>query len=412
MKRLSVTVLLFVVTSVCLLLSLEMMGRKHTTVALTTKTATTPTHTPSFNASNFSMLTFTTAATVSSDPVLATRPTPGTNTSDATSKTCVVEENPCSDNKTLPELIFVAGIEGSGHNLMKVLFSFRDSGVIVTTVNGTRKLSFPDPSKAAAKPSSSKSDAKTLSVRPTTSFGIIKNFMPEVHLMDRHGLPNASYMGFAIIHDSFFRLRMKPILDGLIEAKRHGKRGLLVYAHSFPMALGGILSTGRPDLIMLKHFDCILYRLKILVVKRHPLPAVMSTVRRFGKARYALIDRKSYTEDLLKSIPQEDYPYIMQARISEDQLIYLDQQLRQFGCHQVYFVNINDVYSVNRRWTTLKSLALFLQLTDEETKALQKIKLHSPVTRMALPPNCTHCTSRVLYDFFEERKVMWPLMAV
>jgi hypothetical protein len=373
-----------------------MMGRKprrkHTTV--TAKTATTPTNTSDFNSSNSSMLAFTLAATVLPDPVLTPGPRPGTDTSNGTSNTCVVEGNPCSDNKTLPELIFVAGIEGSGHNLMNALFSIPGSEVNVTKVNDIRKLSFPDPSKA-----------------PTASFGVVKQFMPEIHLMDRRIL-NTKFMGFAIIHHSLFRSRWKPLLDGLIEAKRRGKRGLLVYANSFPMGFGGLLSTARPDLLMLKHYDCILYRLKILVVKRHPLSAVMSTVRRFGKARYSQIDPKSHTEDLLKAIPQEDYPYIMQARIAEDQLIYLDQQLRKFGCHQVYFVNINDMYTANRKWTTIKSLALFLHLTDEETKALQKIKLLSPVTRMTLPPTCTNYTSRVLYDFFEERKVMWPLMAV
>ena len=391
--------------SVCLLLSLGMIGRKDTTA----KIATTPTNTSSFNVSNYSMLATTPAATVLSDPVLATRPTPSTNASDDTPKTCIVEKKSCSDNKTLPELIFVAGIEGSGHNLINALFSFPKSRV--TTVS-TKKPTIPVPNKAATNKTKPNPVSSYRLESITTSFSVLKQFMPQVHLMDQHGLPNASYMGFAIIHHNLFRLRMKPILDGLIEAKRHGKRGLLVYSHSFPMAVGGILSTGRPDLLMLKHYDCILYRLKILVVKRHPLQAVNSTVRRFGKLRYALIDPRSYTEDLLKAIPQEDYPYIMQARISEDQLIYLDQQLRQFGCHQVYFININDVYSANRTWTTLKNLALFLQLTDKETKALQALKLRPPVTRMALPPTCTNCTSRVLYDFFEERKVMWPLMAV
>ena len=288
---------------------------------------------------------------------------------------CIMEEKTCTDNESLPELIFVAGIEGSGHHIIKNLFDF----------------------------------PKTSPIRRPY---IIENFVPNLHLMDPGWIESSKQMGFAIIHKNLFRQRLTPFLDKLNQAKKEGRRGLLVYVHSFPMGLGGILSTARPDLLVLKYFDCILYRLKVIVMKRHPLLAVISTLRRFGSRRYSVIDSSKFTLPLIKAIPPAYYPYIMQARIVEDQLIYLDQQIRRLGCSQVYILDFNSLFSQTARWRELKTLAMFIGLSYLETNVVIAANLTPPATKVSLPPTCVHCTYRVLYNFFEERKVMWPLLAV
>ena len=287
---------------------------------------------------------------------------------------CIIEKKTCTDNESLPEFVFVAGIEGSGHHMIKVLFDFPEESSIR---------------------------------RPY----IIEEYVPNLHLMDPAWIESSEQMGFAIIHENLFRQRLTPFLDKMNQAKKEGRRGLLVYVHSFPMGLS-VLSTARPDLLVLKYFDCILYRLKVIVMKRHPLPALISTLRRFGSDRYRNINSSIFTIALKKAVPPADYPYIMQARIVEDQLIYLDQQIRRLGCSQVYIFDFNSVFSPRTRWRELKALSMFIGLGDLETDAVIAAKLKPPTTELALPPTCTKCTRRVLYDFFEDRKVMWPLLAV
>ena len=60
----------------------------------------------------------------------------------------------------------------------------------------------------------------------------------------------------------------------------------MVASNSFQIGLS-TLTTARPDLLALKYFDCVLYRLKIIATKGQPLLAVTSTLRRFGKKQFS-----------------------------------------------------------------------------------------------------------------------------
>ena len=273
----------------------------------------------------------------------------------------------CTGNESLPELIFVAGIEGSGHHLISVLFD---------------------------------SLAKEIKPRP---YDMI-NYASYLVLLEPGEVSSNQKMGFGIIHKRLFRNRLSTLLKRMNEIKKGGGRGIMVAANSFPMGLSA-LATARPDLLVLKYFDCVLYRLKIIVTKRHPLLAVISTLRRFGKRRFAPYGKKT-----LNTFPPEDNPYIMQARIIEDELIYLDQQVRRFPCNQLHFVNMEKILSNQTRQIELKSLAEFLKLNNEEVSAFLNSTLRAPITQISLPPDCANCTNKVLYEFFEGRKDMWPLM--
>ena len=276
-------------------------------------------------------------------------------------------EKYCTGNQSLPELIFVAGIEGSGHHLISVFF-----------------------------------DSLAKKVRPKPYH--VVDYSPMFNLLDPGDVVSNQKMGFGIIRKRLFRNRLSPLLKKMNEIKKGGGRGMMVAANSFPMGLSA-LTTARPDLLILKYFDCVLYRLKIIVTKRHPLLAVTSTLRRFGKKRFAPFGNRT-----VNPFPPEDNPYIMQARITEDQLIYLDQQVRRFSCDQIHFVNMEKILSNQTRRIELKSVAKFLNLNNEETSVFLNATVRAPVTQINLPPDCANCTNKVLYEFFEDRKDMWPLM--
>ena len=273
----------------------------------------------------------------------------------------------CTGNRSLPELIFLAGIEGSGHHLISVLF------------NSLAKKGRPRP------------------------YGVM-DYFPMVNLLEPgYGIDNQK-MGFGIIRKRLFRNRLSPLLKKMNEIRKGGGRGMMVAANSFPMGFSA-LTTARPDLLVLKYFDCTLYRLKIIVTKRHPLLAVTSTVRRFGKQRFSPYGKKA-----LNPFPAEDNPFIMQARITEDELIYLNQQVQRFSCNQLHFVSMEKMLLDETRQIEIKILAKFLKLNNEETSAFLNSNLRAPVTQISLPPDCANCTNKVLYEFFEDRKDMWPLM--
>ena len=269
-------------------------------------------------------------------------------------------------NQSLPELIFVAGIEGSGHHLMSVLF------------NSLAKKGRPKP------------------------YDVV--FSPMMNLLDPGYIVTNRNMGFGIIRKRLFRYRLAPLLTKMNAIKKAGGRGMVVATNSFPMGFSA-LTTARPDLLVLKYFDCVLYRLKIIVTKRHPLLAITSTVRRFGDRRFGPYGKKA-----LKPFPSEDNPYIMQARITEDELIYLDQQVRRFSCDQLHFVSMANIYSNETRQNELEELTEFLEFNDEETSTFLNFTMSAPVTQISLPPDCADCINKVLYEFFEDRKDMWPLM--
>ena len=276
-------------------------------------------------------------------------------------------EKDCTGNQSLPELIFVAGIEGSGHHLISVFF-----------------------------------DSLAKNYRPK-AYDMV-NFLPMLNLLEPGEMVSNQKMGFGIIRKRLFRNRLSPLLKKMNETKKGGGRGMMIAANSFPMGLGA-LTTARPDLLVLKYFDCVLYRLKIIVTKRHPLLAVNSTLRRYGMRRFSSYGRKA-----LNPFPPEDNPYIMQARITEDELIYLDQQVRRFSCDQLHFVSMENILCNQTRQIELKSLANFLKLNSEETSAFLNATVNAPLTQISLPPDCTNCIYKVLYEFFEDRRDMWPLM--
>ena len=276
-----------------------------------------------------------------------------------------VEAKVC-ENASLPLLVFVVGIEGSGHHLLSAILA------------------------------------------RVPSLALHNVFVPEQHIYEP-GEERTVY--YSIIEKEVYKQRMGALMKVMAKATKDKKLGTLVYASSFPMGLhSGLYSTARPDLLDLKDFECELYRIKFLVTIRHPLAAVMSAVRRFGYRVTNYDGFKRIPQDKRAGLTNETLPYTVTARVTEDNLIYIDQQIRQLGCHQLHFVEYDKVINVTTRMVSLRHLAAYLELNESDTKTLLSARVNAPSTKVVFPPRCTHCIEKTLYDFFEERKMMWPLL--
>ena len=277
------------------------------------------------------------------------------------------DETKICDNASLPLFVFVAGVEGSGHHMVSSLFN--------------RLSSF-----------------------------AMRAYMPKLHIYDpTFDGPMPLY--YSIIEKELYEQRMKELIQFMDNAKKNKKFATMVFANSFPMGLhSGTYATSRPDLIDLKDFECKLYRIKFLVTRRHPLATVMSAVRRFGSRVTKYDGLKQIPRDKKMDLDEKILPNTVTARITEDNLIYINQQVRQLSCHQVHFVDYDKFINESTRKDALQDLATFLELSEIDTKVLLSTKLNKPKTAVTIPPRCTQCLEKTLYDFFEERKMMWPLL--
>ena len=285
---------------------------------------------------------------------------------------CVEEpEVTVCSNASLPELVFVVGTSGSGHHLLKALFS-------------------------------------------NISAYALMDFIPFLHIYEPGRDNDWSNLYYAIVEERILRKRLQYLVDHLTAAQREGKRGVVVVGNSFPMGKGaGMQVTGRPDLLSLNKFHCDLFHLKLVIIRRHPLPSVMSTVHKYRDvlakqcALDTLLARKKGT-----SLNTTTLPYMVKARILESELMYIDQQIRRLGCHQQVFMDYDRIQDEATRKGQVQKLTTFLQLDTLYVDSMMSVELQSPLEPpVAIPPLCTLCVEKTLYDFFLIRQMMWPLLA-
>ena len=286
---------------------------------------------------------------------------------DDASSPCPKPEAKVCENASLPELIFVVGVSGSGHGLIKALVS---------------KMS---------------------------DYGIAE-FLPFVHIYEPGSDSGWSNLHYAIVEKQLLRERLQYVVDLLTSAQSEGKRGVVLVANSFPMGKdAGMFPTGRPDLINLNKFDCELYRLKFVVIRRHPLASVVASVDRYCDASHCNFTAAAHK---WKELNAATLPYTAKARILESELIYIQQQLLTLDCHQPVYLEHDRLYNKATRRNEAVKLISFLELhrVDEVLDSIMSAELPAPKSTVAIPPLCSVCIEKTLYDFFERRKAMWPLL--
>ena len=287
---------------------------------------------------------------------------------------CVAEpEVDICENTSLPELVFVVGVSGSGHHLIKALLS--RVGVYE-----------------------------------------VEEFLPFLHIYEPGRHQEWSGLFYAIVEESILRSRLQYLVDRLASAQRAGKRGVVVVANSFPMGKGpGMHTTGRPDLIILNKFHCDLFHLKFVVIRRHPVSSVVATVNEY----HEMLAKRCNLKRLLAHRPKMSLklnattlPYMVKARILEGELMYIDQQIRRLSCRQLMFVDHDRIQNDATRKDQVQKLATFLNLSASMFANVPSSDFHTPSEpTVAIPPLCTSCVEKTLFDFFEMRQMMWPLMA-
>ena len=277
------------------------------------------------------------------------------------------EEAQICENASLPLLLFVVGIEGSGHHLVSAI------------------------------------------LYQSSLFTMQSHFVPQQHIYDDGS--ESTTLFYSIIEKELYEQRMQGLIQLMAKSKNSSTVATVVFSSSFPMGWNaGTYATARPDLIDLKDFECKLYRIKFLVTRRHPLAAVMSAVRRFGTRITQSANLERIPEDKREGLDKKVLPYTVTARLSEENLIYIDQQIRQLGCHQVHFLDYDAIMNESTRNDSLQDLATFLELSERDTVKLLSTKVRKSNTKVTIPPTCNPCIQKTLYDFFEERKMMWPLL--
>ena len=290
-----------------------------------------------------------------------------TESEDDTPSFCPAEpEATVCNNASLPELIFVVGVSGSGHDLIKALFSAIDEYEIA-------------------------------------------EFLPFLHIYEPGSDSDWSKLHYAIIEKDLLRERLQYVVDRLRRAQSDGKRGVVLVANSFPMGKdAGMIATGRPDLINLNKFHCELFRLKFIVIRHHPLASVVASVNRYCDASHC-----NYSKVVAKwpQLNAATLPYTVKARILESELTYMEQQLRRLGCHQLVFLENNRIRNEATRHKQATKLVSFLELRGVEVlNSITSVKLPPPEPAVAIPPVCSDCIEKTLYNFFERRQAMWPLL--
>ena len=270
------------------------------------------------------------------------------------------------ENASLPELIFVVGVSGSGHRLIKSLVSKIDKYEVV-------------------------------------------EFLPFLHIYEPGSDNDWSNYHYAIVEKHLLRKRLQYVVDDLERARNSGKRGVILVANSFPLGKSaGMHATGRPDLLDLNKFHCELYRLKYVVIRRHPMPSVMASVDHYCDTSHC-----NFTETAkkYKQLNAATLPYTAKARILESELVYIEQQLRRLDCRQIVFVEHDRIYNAATRRHQVETILSFLEVHSHDmVNSLMSVEIPSPKSTVAVPPQCTGCIEKTLYDFFERRKTMWPLL--
>lgn len=241
----------------------------------------------------------------------------------------------------LPKFIFVAGVEGSGHHALKdVWHSLQEAG---------HKL----------------------------------EIVVYDQIFHSLGIENhASYHYSSILQETYLE-HMRPVFE---KAAAEGKV-VIDAQNSYPMGKGaGPLA--HPDLLKLVALDGVLFDLRIIVLFRPPVDAVLSAVRRF----------------------QDDDEYLykneeFQARMITESLATINNALPHLPCDRYMMIEYETLVHHPARF--IEPLA---QLLDVAAPALSGA--FSNLKPRVKPPEAPEKVAKrqKLKAFFDIQKILWPLL--
>lgn len=243
----------------------------------------------------------------------------------------------------LPKFLFVAGVEGSGHHALKEVWAALAAHVPVELIVYDQLFH---------------------------SLGI-----------ENH----ASYHYSSVIPEKHFE-SMKATFQAAKE-----KGAIVIDAqNSFPMGKGAG-SLAHPDLLMLNELDGVLFDLRVVVLYRNPVSAVLSAVRRFrdnGEYKYKNAE--------------------FQARMVVESLVNINNAMQQLQCGHYMVMRFEDL--VAKPEDFVGPLGRLLGVPGSH--------LRGALTDMIKPPSSSHNKTqaeldekRTLEAFFEVQSSLWPQLA-
>eukprot|EP00270_Netrium_digitus_P016104 TRINITY_DN5731_c0_g1_i1.p1 TRINITY_DN5731_c0_g1~~TRINITY_DN5731_c0_g1_i1.p1 ORF type:complete len:342 (-),score=78.29 TRINITY_DN5731_c0_g1_i1:116-1009(-) len=261
--------------------------------------------------------------------------------------------------KSLPTLIFLAGVEGSGHDLVEKFFNFLPMNLTIQQFEPALHLTWDEAQEIDAAKSRGSRDREPEQLKPCPR------------------LPYARSL-----HDFAAQVasRMAPLAE---------KKAVYLRARD-PFPMGRIRTPlARPDLVNLAMFDGVLYNLKVVVMLRNASDAV-----RWG------VERGFDNDDVG-----------LQVRLLEASLVYLDASIRMLPCGSFVIINIDHI--IKNPQQGLEDLAQFLEIGDiHMSDVIQALKSAISVLKIrdASSANYPKFGDTSLEKFFSIRKQLWPLL--
>ena len=246
-----------------------------------------------------------------------------------------------SSDKKMPKFIFVAGVEGSGHHALKDVWHSLDNA------------------------------------------GVKLELVVYDQLFHSLGIENhASYHYSSILRDTHVE-HMRPLFE---KAAADGKV-VIDAQNSYPMGKGaGPLA--HPDLLKLAALDGVLFDLRVIVLYRDPVDAVLSAVRRF----------KDNNEYMFKN---EEF----QARMITESLATINNALPQLPCGKLMVVEYSAL--VHEPGLFIQPLSQLLGVSP----AILDGAFADLKPRSKPPPSPEQAARRQkIQDYFDIQKVLWPLL--
>ncbi len=260
----------------------------------------------------------------------------------------------------LPRYLFVAGVEGSGHHaLLDVWRHLEENGTPMCIIVYDQLFH---------------------------SFGI-----------ENH----ASY------HYSSIRLsqHMEQMNTTIHRARVEEKHIVIDAQNSYPMGTEAG-SMAHPDLVNMAALHDVLYDLRVVVLVRDPVDAVLSAVRRFGT-------QPDDTKNKGSTGGGEQVPRyrtaVYQARAISESLVQINNALALLPCGQTVIVRLEDLLRDPERYAEP-----FSQLLDVEVERV-RVALSTALKKDALHAHGAETGEerrirRELNDFFALHADMWPLL--
>lgn len=248
---------------------------------------------------------------------------------------------------TLPILLFVAGVEGSGHHALKSVWYNLKQNHSLHLVEYDQRLH---------------------------AFGIEN--LAGYHYSSVHADQHASnFRGLISKHLSTFPVGQRPIF---IDAQ-----------NSYPMGKGAG-SLAHPDVLMLAQLDGVVFDLRVIVLQRNPVRATLSAVRRF----HANDNQYGYRTPSF------------QARMISESMVHLNNVLPALPCGKTMVIKYEDF--VQSPSLFAKPLSRLLELPEQavETAFKDISPQAAQPTLGAKDP-----VEMELAKFFTMQSGMWPLLA-